>query len=284
MTTDASTEATATAEKPEKKEIDLSGFSTAVQAAVANRDTSTGELAVAVIEPVVAAYRALDGIAAKNASKKYLQNQMRDAMNSMDISLARSYMVLQDNLSAGTPVPKVRAEKAPADPTEAAVQRLVTIELARQLVVLPEGVADDVTEQADKLYGEVFEIAKSYLDWSQDESESRGDEPDAPLFVKNGVKLALGKPARAGGAARGTGAGGERHDIGEHIRQAFEDEPAGTFLTIAQIRSKRSTEYGDNPPSAGAVSARLFPKSGKCSLDFVTPGTNSAGNKGATKR
>lgn len=277
--TSTTTEATS-ADKP-KTEIDLTAFSAAVEEAVGQRDESTGDLSVEALAPAIAAYRALDGIAAKNKAKTHLTDKMRDAMSSLDIQLARSYMVVQDNLSAGA-APK--SERQPADPTEAWVQRQVGLDLARALLTKPEGVAEDAEARAEKLYSEVYPQAEQYLAWSNDESEDKGDEPDVPAFVKSAVKLAQGKAAKVGGTRSGGGASsGERHDIGEHIRQAFENVASGTFLTIAEIRNAKSTEYGDNPPSAGAISARLFPQSGKCSLDFVTPGQNEKGNRGATK-
>lgn len=273
---------TSTTEKAEtpKKEIDLTEFEAAVEGAVAQRDESTGDLSVEALAPAVAAYRALDGIAAKNKAKHLLTDKMRDAMSSLDIQLARSYMVVQDNLSAGTPA---KAERQPADPTEAFVQRQVGLDLARALLQKPEGISEDADARAEKLYGEVFPQAEQYLAWSVSEDENKGDEPDVPSFVKAAVKLAQGKSAKVGGSRTGGGSTGERHDIGEHIKQAFENVASGTFLTIAEIRNAKSTEYGDNPPSAGAISARLFPQSGNCSLDFVTPGQNEKGNRGATK-
>jgi hypothetical protein len=278
----AQAEASTTTESTEKPKtvIDLSGFETAVEEAVAQRDESTGDLSVEALAPAISAYRALDGIAAKNKAKTLLTDKMRDAMSSLDIQLARSYMVVQDNLSAGT---TAKAERQPADPTEAYVQRQVGLDLARALIVRPEGVADDAEARAEKLYSEVFPQAEQYLAWSNDESDTKGDEPDVPAFVKGAVKLAQGKAAKVGGSRVGGTSSGERHDIGEHIRQAFENVPSGQFLTIAEIRNSKSTEYGDNPPSAGAISARLFPQSGKCSLEFVTPGQNDKGNRGATK-
>ena len=78
---------------------------------------------------------------------------------------------------------------------------------------------------------------------------------------------------------------GERRDIGVHISAAFANKEAGDFLTVSQIRAARSDEYGDNSPSAGAISARLFPKSGKFTVDGIKPSTSTDGkaNKGAIK-
>lgn len=271
-----------TGKSAKASEIDLTAFSAAVETAVAERDSSTGDLAEVQIAPVVSEYRKIEGIAGKNKAKSFLTDKMREAMDSMDIALARSYMTLQDNLSAGH-APK--SEKVPTDPTEAYVQRVVGLDLARALLVKPEGVTDDADARAEKLYSEVYPQAEQYLAWAGNEDEAtRGDEPDVPTFVKNAVKLAQGKAAKVGGSRTSTASGGERHDIGEHIRQAFEDKAPGTFLTVAEIRNFKSTEYGDNPPSAGAISARLFPQSGNCTLEFVTPGQNEKGNRGATKK
>lgn len=278
-----STDTSTTSNKAQKAaDVDLTAFEAAVTEAVSKRDDTTGDLVAEAIAPVVTEYRKIEGIAGKNKAKGVLGEHMKEAMNQLDISLARAYMMLQENLSAGS-APK--AERTPADPTEAHVQRVVGLDLARTLLVKPEGVADDADNRAEKLYGEVFPQAEQYLAWSSSEDEAtRGDEPEVPAFVKNAVKLALGKAAKVGGSRTGGGsASGERHDIGEHIRQSFEGVESGTFQTVAEIRNFKSTEYGDNPPSAGAISARLFPQSGKCTLDFVTPGQNEKGNRGATK-
>lgn len=280
--TETPTEAPASNKSQKAADVDLTAFNGAVETAITQRDESTGDLAVEAIAPVVTEYRKIEGIAGKNKAKNALGELMKEAMNALDISLARSYMVIQENLSAGA-TPK--SERTPTDPTEAHVQRVVGLDLARALLVTPEGVSDDAAERAEKLYGEVYPLAESYLAWSSNEDEAtRGDEPDVPSFVKNAVKLALGKAAKVGGSRVGGGSSsGERHDIGEHIRQAFEGQASGTFLTVAEIRNFKSSEYGDNPPSAGAISARLFPHSGKCTLDFVKPGQAEDGRRGATK-
>ena len=122
----------ATAEVPEAKaevEIDLSGFTAAVEAAVAEHDTSTGTVPDGLVSSVTTAYRELDGLKAKNAAKKLVNDAMRESMNEMDIQKARAYMVLSDNLTAGAATSSPRAEKVPTDPTEAFVQKVGALTL-----------------------------------------------------------------------------------------------------------------------------------------------------------
>lgn len=73
-----------------------------------------------------------------------------------------------------------------------------------------------------------------------------------------------------------------RRDIGRHIEHVFSSRAVGEFLTIAQIRREPSPEYGESAPSAGAISARLFPPNGKTTVPGVVPETRE-GVRGATK-
>lgn len=281
-TTESTETAAPAAEKAPEAPIDLSGFIAKVDEAVAGRDEVSGDVAEGLITAAQAEYRTLDGVKAKNAAKKLVEERMREAMNQRDISSARAYMLVSDNLTAGASGSK--ADKTPADPTEAFVQRLATLRLAATLVTPGEGVAEDAVSKVEALVTESSEAAATYAAWLANEAEDKGDEPEVSAVVKAAVKLAQGKAAKVGGSTRTGGTfTGERRDIGKHIAEAFADQPVGTFLTVAEIRKFKSTEYGDNPPSAGAISARLFPTSGKCTVEGVEPGQNEKSNKGAKK-
>lgn len=264
--------------------IDLTAFEAAVQAAIDSSDKATGEIAEASVEPVKAAYLALDGRPAKNKAKAVLQDGVRAGMTASNIQLARGYMQLTDAM-AGARVPSAKTEKAPVDPTQHYVDTLSALYLAPQLVVVPEGVDATVAyNTATEFVSANLASAQTYLAWLTADPESRGDEPETAPVVKAAVKLSQGKAAKVSAKA-GTGVAfdGPRRNVAAHIANAFSDKPSGTFLTIAEIRSTKSAEYGDDLPSAGAISARLFPSSGKCSVEGVTPNTNAQGNKGATK-
>lgn len=275
---EASTEA---ADKAEPA-IDLTAFEAAVTAAIEGKDSSTGEVAPALVAPVVSEFRALNGQKARNAAKNLLNEKMRDSMNNMDIATARSYMSLSDSL---TTAPKGHVEKAPANPTEAFVNRQVAARLAVSVLNgdVPDGVdatwQDTVKAKLEELGPQVDQYRAFLADTAEDKTE-----PEVDALVKSAFKLAAGKAAGVRKAATGGSSyTGERRDIAKHIQSAFADKESGTFLTVAEIRNARSDEYGDNPPSAGAISARLFPASGKCTVEGIVPGTNASGNRGATK-
>lgn len=289
VTTVEVTEAPAEAPKAEapkvEKVIDLTAFKAAAEASVAEADSATGEVAVAGVESVVKEYRALDGLKAKNAAKAWLNEQMKAEMNSDNIQGARSYLQLHDSMSAGSS--GGGSTKTPVDPTEAFVQGEATLRLAGELHQPGEGVAENHEEQVTAAVEAAREQATAYLAWLKSDAEDKGDEPETSAIAKNAVKLALGKAAKAGGKSGGGSTfTGERRDVAKHIVSAFEGVESGTFLTVAQIRSHKSEEYGDQLPSAGAISARLFPQGDgtKCTVEGITPGQSEGkGNKGATK-
>lgn len=300
VTTEAPVEAVAPTEAPaaeapkvETAPADFGPFEAAVAAAQEGKDAATGELAPVFIAPVQEAFRKLDGAKNKNKAKAILNEGMKDAMNGMDIQTARAYMTLSDSLTVAAA--HAKAERVPTDPTEAFVQLIVGLRLAVDLASasVPEGVKEDWSEQAGTLLTANTEAASAYLAWTNRTAPEEGAEdvaePETSSFVKAAVKLSQGKSGKVGGkATKGTGTPftGDRRDIAKHISEAFASKTAGDFLTVSEIKNFHSDEYGDNPPSAGAISARLFPRGGKaCTLTDVVPATSAdgKGNKGATK-
>ncbi|WP_431974787.1 DUF262 domain-containing protein [Micromonospora haikouensis] len=89
--------------------------------------------------------------------------------------------------------------------------------------------------------------------------------------------------ARSSAEHRASTPGSRRRDIAAHIVSALSSQAAHTFLTINEIRNHRSAEYGDEFPSAGAISARLFPATGNCTVPGVVPGVNERGVRGARR-
>jgi hypothetical protein len=289
-------EATESAESTEEAPApDLTDFQSAVGEAVKQADETTGTLPDAAYEPVKVQYRALDR-AGKKLAKEWVNEQMKDYMNGGNLPVAVAHMQISDNaLVAGGGGSKAAKEKVPADPTEAFVLRVSTLLLAYQLTTsnVPEGVAEDWNEKATAQADEAFASASELLAHLTSDDEDKGEEPETTAFVKNAVKLALGRAARAGAkvsSGRTSTYTGERRDVSKHILNAFADKEVGTFMKIAEIVKTPSDEYAGDEPSAGAVSQRLFPKdkdgNPKESVlvaQGITPDTDDKGNKGGRK-
>lgn len=258
-----------TEEATTETEVDLTGFNEAVEAAAAEADTTTGEVPPAAIEEVNKAYRALDGLKAKNKARASLEASMMKAVEDKDLTGARVFVDLKNGLSAGG---GASAPKAPADPTQAFVQKVVALRLASQLVEgnVPEGVSEDWSTKADELGASLDEDVEKFAAF-----DGEGDAPEVSPVVRQAFKLSAGK-----GGGSGRVPGGPRRDVEQHIKQVFADLPVGTVLTMTEISKARSTEYGDDRPSSGAVSSRLLPK-GKEPYD--KDGIRGVGGNGKTR-
>lgn len=246
------------APKEQEKEIDLTDFQAVANAAVAEADSTTGEVPKESLVEVTTSYRGLDGIKAKNAARSWVEAQMIAAIHpDRNIVKAKAFVLVKDSLSAGSS--KTGGTSTPKDPTEAFVSRVAVLAAANDLIMgsVPEGVDADWTDKASVKAGELVEAAKAY----QAALDAAGDDEDVEAVsaeVRKVVKLSSGK------SNTGTYTGGPRRSVLNHIAEAFANEEVGAFLTINEIVSRESKEYGENgAPSPGAVSSRLFPPSGK---------------------
>lgn len=250
-------------------EVDLTAFQEAVEAALAEADESTGQLPEAAVEAVNIQYRSLDGLKPKNAARLHLENKMIEAVDKLDAVAARGYSDLKTKLSAsgGT-----KAEKTPSDPLAAFVQRAASLSLAQ--VVLSKGMPEvpegrDLNAEVNKLVEESIALVDEQLAYEANEAEDKGDGPELTPLVRQAFKMSAGKVAGTG--SRRGAVTGPRRDVSKHIVSAFDSMNPGEFLTIAEIAKHKSPEYGDESPSQGAISARLFPASGNSTIEGVVP-------------
>lgn len=280
VTEPTTAEAPAEAPKAEDKPVDLSGFQSAVNTALTEADTSTGEVPTANLDATNQAYRAIDGLKGKNAARAWLDETMKKAISEdKDITKARAIVSIKENLSAGS---ASSTPKAPADPTQAFVQKVAAVSIAVGLITenVPEGVAEDWAEKADELIGSLDEDVAKYGAWVANTAEDKGEAPEVSPVVRQAFKLASGRGST--GSTRVSG--GPRRDIEKHLMQVFAEEEVGTFLTVNEIAKKATAEYGDERPSAGAVSARLFPKGKEpYSANGITAEATEGNPKGARK-
>lgn len=268
---------------------DITDFKAVVATALAERDQATGTFPEVQLENVKAAYRNLPGAKAKNAAKKHLNDELRNAVNTADILTGQAIMVLVDlTLNAGTGT-KAPAERKPVDPTANFVDQMTVLNLAYNLrrADVPDGVETDGAEGAfakvDALVSEHSEAAEKYYTWVTSKADDKGDEPEVSGLVKRAVKAALGKAATAGRSASSSprpASDGVRRNVRTHIGQVFADKEPGTFLKVAEIANAETAEYPEGNCSPGAITAALKSEKGVEGFQLTH---NESGVAGATK-
>lgn len=278
-----------TEEKPAKAPVvvDISGFIAAVQAGLESKDVSTGVMDEKSSSDILAVYRALDGAKNKSAARKWTDDGMKEAVDNADIATARALMTLSANLSSAPSV-KVKGEKAtrepkaPVDPTDAFVRVAARLKLAMKIHAdsADESIGEDWKDKANAKVEELIPQLDTWATYLDAEDEDLV-EPDVDPLVKAAFKTAAGKASGSAvkrAAVSSASGDGIRRSVGKHLASAFAEVPVGTFLSVAQIRAHRSEEYGDTAPSAGAITARLFP----VGQDKVIKPTTVVGLEGAT--
>lgn len=279
---EATTEAT---EKPAEAPIDLSAFEASVATAVAEKDNTTATIPEVNVEAVKEQYRNLNGAKAKNAAKKFLNDKLRDAVNSGEMLDGMATMALIDAVGNAGASKTPASERKPADPSAAYVERLTILHLAYSLARadVPEGIdAEEAQGKVGEQVEALTESAESYFAWVKSTAEDKGDAPEASPLVVKAVKAAQGKAASATRTASSTPrqAGGERRNVRTHINQVFADLESGTFLKVAEIANAKTDEYPDGSCSPGAITAALKSDKG---VEGFTLSHNDKGVAGATK-
>jgi hypothetical protein len=288
---DETTETPAEPEVKPENVVNIESFLAVLADGVEKSDKETGVLDVKSESDIMTAYRELANTKSKTAARKFVDEAMRDAVNESDINLARLYMSLSPKLLSAPAAAGAKAPAKPVDPTEHFVEQAVRLRLAMSILdqSKPEKLADDWKTQVTTKFDDLSTQLDTWATWLDSEDKT-GEAPEVDTLVKAAFKTAEGKSAtvsnrkpRAGSAP----SDGVRRDIGKHMTEAFADQPVGAFLSIAQIRAYKSTEYGDITPSAGAISARLFPKDAAGTIKATTvpnlEGVDTPEGKGAKK-
>lgn len=235
-------------EKPEPEPVDLSGFESAVKAAIEGADATTGTVPEALVEAVKAEYQKLEGARGKSPAKALIAEGMTTAVGNGNLAEAQAYMTLQRKATVAGP--KAPAPKRTVDPKVVAVEHLATIYLAGFLAasLVEDGLdKDEVNAEAQ---------AKAQAEFAKALEFAKNEEAESTPFIKRAVRLASNR-TKSGGVRTGL-----RRDLGAHIAAFIDTLESGQFATVAEIRKFHSGVYGSDLPSAGAISNRLRPKSG----------------------
>lgn len=263
---------TEAAAAPAEQVINLDPFLAAVEEIFKHANPTNGQIAPENLTPVVEQFRALEGTKAKNAARKYLDDQMKVLMapgDEQNFIKAASIMITVNALKTpkGTKVEK--EPKAPADPTDAYIDRYLSVWTARNVLLnpneVPEGVAANWGDTAKSRYAEAAQAISDYFAYTKSTDENPVPKPDVPAFVEAGFKIAAGKAA--GKTAKTTGGGakapktggytGPARNVADHINEVFASKPVGTFLKVGEIANSQTSVYGTDKVSPGAVSQRI---------------------------
>lgn len=276
---------------------------------VDERDQATGALSTQAVAQFGAAYRELDPNG-KKAVRAGLTASISENMSSetedtdliyANLLKAKTYNELLNETKKSATATKAAAPKV--DPTESYVEQYMATQIAAMSLVRSKEV--DVEKAGESIQNLVtaysnpesaeYQAFQAYVTWLRaEDKEKRGDEPEVPEFVKKGLKIAEGKAvgratrkASSGTKSSSGGGGGKNRNVGTHVTEALAEREVGEFVSIADICKFKSSEYGEDSPSAGAVSARLFPPSGGPStienVEGVTAEESGAGKKGARR-
>ena len=224
-------------------EPDITGYIELVDSFV-ERDEAGDAVGVSEdgIKQIRSAYSALSR-KEKSMAKKSLNEKMENAvMEEDDITLARFYLEVINKMTETPKAPKGTGSVAKkADPTEALVRLIAKLDLARALVVIPDGVdEEDIRARAATLFDKGAEDVKT-------------DDPEL-AWVRQAKNLASPKTAKVPSGTR------RRHSVANHIAEAFENAEPGESLTVSQIVNFKSEEYGEDSPTKQAVLLHLQSK------------------------
>lgn len=293
----------AAAETTEQEADPVESLMTLAEQLLDERDRSTATLPEAVVNRFGQEYRKLDSGQKRQARTRItarVQELLDDDSDTMMESVlkAKAYNELMNETKRAA-APASRAAAPKVDPTEAYVDQYLGLALATMAIPKPEGFDEaKAAESIQNLVGAYnnpesaeAQAFNAYVTWARNaDTENRGDEPEVPEYVKRAVKIAEGKAAGRGKrASSGTRAprqsGGPQGDIAQHIKEALAEREVGEFISIAEIAKfeSKNAGYGENRPSAGAISARLFPTCTIEGVEGVLAKDSPQGKKGARR-
>lgn len=256
-------EATTETEVDEVEAVDTSAVKAALDQILAGDLSDPTKID---FSPVVAAYAGLNR-KSKSAATREMNDESKAKVFEGAYDVAR-VILLAEKATKVKPA-STRAARTPADPTADAVEKLAAFQLAFGALstTLPEGVAEDWRERVESVFESGQAEVKALVEWMHADEESRGVAPEVSPASLRAVKIAFGNPF------------GKR-DVGKHIAQVFESAESGTFMTVAQVASSHSAEYGNGPCTIAAVNARL---DGKRALPEGLSITEQDGKRGIIK-
>lgn len=266
-------------EKPKTADELFDEFKAILETAVAEADQSTGTPAEIHKSQSLEAYRKLPSTAKKADARDWMTQDMVECMNSNKVPRARTFMEILKLINEATARRTAATPAKPSkSPTEQYVEDRLALELSWNFLGAPKELDNDAFQNAySGLKQEVAGQIEAYQAWFLNpDTEKRGDEPEVHDVVKNAAKIAAGKTPRrstrksSGGGSTGGSTGGARGDVAKHIQEFLASVESGSEHPVSAIAKFKSSEYPEGNASAGAISARLFPKDKETNIEGVT--------------
>lgn len=160
---------------------------------------------------------------------------------------------------------KAKIRKIVADVRDAAIERLdavvgkAAIEALKSLKSGSSDKAETDPKEAFAAYvASVQVFAESVMSGSFVPSAFEGIDAEVRLQVIGEVKYESSDSSLVSKFESVRPASTVRRSVGAHLAEVFADLPVGTQLTNTEAANTRSTVYGDDKPSAGAVAAHVL--------------------------
>jgi hypothetical protein len=209
----------------------------------------------------------------------------RKELNKHAVLLLTAGSVLQAPPGVSLPMSLTWPDTWDEDRVELRTLFLATI--ACQAWAAPTGFsADQIRSKVASTQADIDALMTHRVTEVPEGSESH-PEPEVSDVARRAVSLALegGTPGNANTWQSSEASySGPRRSIASHITEAFDEQPIGTFLSVGEIRSFESSEYGTDLPSAGAISAALKSPNWDGGENGIVPGNGGEkGIFGATK-
>jgi|SRR5688572_18393563 len=242
------------------------------------RDTGTGVLSDKLKGEIKQKYIDLPAGQGKDSARQQVKEWVKGLIEQSIVGLAgeraRTFFLIQSEcLNAKGANTGTGAVVKQVDPVEDYINEVVALYLAPYLLAKPDD-AGDVSTKVNARAEELSKHLAGYATWLHADAETRGDEPEVPDEVRRAGRIATGKTTRtAGTRKRATASGdgtpratynGPRRDVAKHVAEFFGGE-VGKVALMGEIAKFQSAEYGNDRPSSGAVTARIWPTSGNAS-------------------
>lgn len=202
-----------------------------------------GVVSDTALQSVTDAYNALDR-SEKGICRASVKSAFDGAMAASDMDAAKSYWMVQSAMHATKPA----STTIDADPTDVVQNRISVLLYAARVIGDGSGATVNGADYGTAWVNAVDDVENIPLS-------------DMPDTFRRAVQRVADVPISYGS-----------HDVGAHIWFVMQSHEIGEFVSVGTIATTSSPEFPDAGNALrGRIQARLFPTSGKCTVDGIRP-------------